>query len=166
MTAIQDLYPDDFAHCYGCGRNNSEGHHLKSFVEGDEVVARFTPSSYHIAVPGFVYGGLLASLVDCHAMATATAGAELAAGRKIGERQVERYVTAALRVDYLEPTPLGGELEIRGRVTQQSDKKAVVTLTVSASGTVTVRAEVVAVRIPKRMERPHEGRNAGYRNAG
>ena len=71
--AIQDLYPDDFAHCYGCGRNNAEGHQLKSFVEGDEVVAHFTPSANHVAVPGFVYGGLLASLMDCHAMATAAA---------------------------------------------------------------------------------------------
>src|SRR5262245_25173738 len=154
MTAIQDLYPDDFAHCYGCGRNNVEGHQLKSFVEGDEVVAHFTPSAYHIAVPGFVYGGLLASLVDCHAMATAAAAAELAAGRRIGEGEVERYVTAALRVDYLKPTPLGGELEIRGRVTETSEKKAVVALTVSESGTITVLAEAVAVRMPKSMERP------------
>jgi acyl-coenzyme A thioesterase PaaI-like protein len=153
--AIQDLYPEDFAHCYGCGRNNSEGHQLKSFVEGDEVVAHFTPSPYHIAVPGFVYGGLLASLVDCHAMATAAAAAELAAGRKIGEGQVARFVTAALRVDYLKPTPLGGELEIRGRVTEQSDRKAVVAMTVSASGSVTVRAEAVAVRIPRGMEPKH-----------
>jgi acyl-coenzyme A thioesterase PaaI-like protein len=151
MTAIQDLYPDDFAHCYGCGRNNIEGHQLKSFVEGDEVVAHFTPSSFHIAVPGFVYGGLLASLVDCHAMATAAAAAELAAGRKLGERQVERYVTAALRVDYLKPTPLGGELEIRGRVTELTEKKAVVAMTVSICGSMTVRAEAVAVRIPKSM---------------
>ena len=152
MTAIQDLYPDDFAHCYGCGRNNAEGHQLKSFVEGDEVVARFTPLPYHIAVPGFVYGGLLASLVDCHAMATAAAASELAAGRRIGEGEVDRYVTAALRVDYLKPTPLGGELEIRGRVTEQTEKKAVVSLTVSASGSVTVRAEAVAVRMPRSMQ--------------
>jgi acyl-coenzyme A thioesterase PaaI-like protein len=154
MRAIQDLYPDDFAHCYGCGRNNSEGHQLKSFVEGGEVVAHFRPSSYHIAVPGFVYGGLLASLVDCHAMATAAAAAEIAAGRQIGEGEVARYVTAALRVEYLKPTPLGGELEIRGRVTEQSEKKAVVALTVSESGNITVRAEAVAVRMPKSMERP------------
>jgi acyl-coenzyme A thioesterase PaaI-like protein len=153
MRAIQDLYPVDFAHCYGCGRNNSEGHQLKSFVEGGEVVAHFRPSSYHIAVPGFVYGGLLASLVDCHAMATAAAAAEIAAGRQIGEGEVARYVTAALRVEYLKPTPLGGELEIRGRVTEQSEKKAVVALTVSESGNITVRAEAVAVRMPKSMER-------------
>jgi acyl-coenzyme A thioesterase PaaI-like protein len=154
MPAIQDLYPDDFAHCYGCGRNNPEGHQLKSFVEGEEVVARFRPSPHHIAVPGFVYGGLLASLVDCHAMATAAAAAELAAGRRIGQGQVARYVTAALRVEYLKPTTLGGELEIRGRVTEQSEKKAVVALTVSESGSITVRAEAVAVRMPKSMERP------------
>jgi len=153
MPAIQDLYPDDFAHCYGCGRNNPEGHQLKSFVEGEEVVAHFRPSPHHIAVPGFVYGGLLASLVDCHAMATAAAAAELAAGRRIGEGQVARFVTAALRVEYLKPTPLGGELEIRGRVTEQSEKKAVVALTVSESGRITVRAEAVAVRMPKSMER-------------
>ena len=151
--AIQDLYPDDFAHCYGCGRNNSEGHQLKSFVEGDEVVAHFTPSAKHVAVPGFVYGGLLASLVDCHAMATAAAAAEFAAGRKIGEGEVARYVTAALNVDYVKPTPLGCELEIRGHVTERSEKKAIVAMTVSASGVVTVRAEAVAVRIPKSMER-------------
>jgi acyl-coenzyme A thioesterase PaaI-like protein len=150
--AIQDLYPEDFAHCFGCGRNNSEGHQLKSFVDGDEVVTHFTPSPSHIAVPGFVYGGLLASLVDCHAMATAAATAELTAGRKIGEGEVARFVTAALRVEYLKPTPLGCELEIRGHVTERSEKKAVVAMTVSASGVVTVQAEAVAVRIPKSME--------------
>ena len=87
-------------------------------------------------------------------MATAAAAAEIAAGRQIGEGEVARYVTAALRVEYLKPTPLGGELEIRGRVTEQSEKKAVVALTVSESGNITVRAEAVAVRMPKSMERP------------
>jgi uncharacterized protein (TIGR00369 family) len=144
VIAIQDLYPDDVAHCYGCGRNNPSGHHLKSFPEGDEVMAHFTPDAQQISIPGFVYGGLLASLADCHAMATA-ASAETAAG-------VPRFVTAALRVDYLKPTPLGAELEIRGRVTERTEKKAVVAVTISVGGTVTVRAQVVAVRLPKSME--------------
>jgi acyl-coenzyme A thioesterase PaaI-like protein len=150
--AIQALYPDDFAHCFGCGRNNAFGHQLKSFVEGGEVVAHFTPSPNHISIPGFVYGGVLASLVDCHAMATAAAAAETAAGRKIGDGPAPRFVTAALRVDYLKPTPLGVELEIRSHVTERSEKKAVVAVTLSAAGTITVRAEVVAVRMPKTME--------------
>ena len=124
--AIQDLYPADYAHCFGCGRNNSYGHRLKSFCEGEQVVARFVPQPHDMSFPGFVYGGLLASLIDCHAMATAAAAAELAAGRQVGDGPMPRFVTAALRVEYLNPTPLGVELEIRGNVTERSEKKAVV----------------------------------------
>ena len=154
QPAIQDLYPEDFAHCYGCGRNNPSGHQLKSFVDGSEVVAHFTPQPHHISVPGFTYGGLLASLVDCHAMATASAAAEAAAGRALGEAPAPRFVTAALKVEYLKPTPLGVSLEIRGHVTERSEKKAIVSLTVAASGVTTVRAEVVAVRMPSTMAQP------------
>jgi acyl-coenzyme A thioesterase PaaI-like protein len=151
-TAIQDLYPDDFAHCFGCGRHNADGHQLKSFVEGAEVVAHFTPLPHHISVPGFTYGGLLASLVDCHAMATAAAAAEQAAGRKIGDGPAPRYVTASLKVEFLKPTPLGVELVIRGQVIERSEKKAIVALTVAAAGSLTVRGEVVAVRMPQSMQ--------------
>src|SRR5262245_20508288 len=146
-TAIQDLYPDDFAHCFGCGKNNPQGHQLKSFPEGDTIVAHFTPGSHDVSLPGFVYGGLLASLADCHAMATAAAAA------RVGDEPAPRFVTAALKMDYLKPTPLGVELEIRGQVTERSEKKAVVAVTIAAAGTVTVRAEAVAVRLPKSMDR-------------
>ena len=74
--------------------------------------------------------------------------------QRIGEGPAPRFVTAALRVEYLKPTPLGVELEIRGRVTERSERKAVVALTVTAAGTTTVRAEVVAVRMPQSMEQP------------
>lgn len=150
-AAVQDYYPSDFAHCYGCGRLNEHGLHVKSAWEGDEVVARFQPEPHHVAVPGFVYGGLLASLVDCHAMATAAATAEREAGRAIGEREAPRYVTASLSVDYLNPTPLGPELELRARVRQSKGRSAIVEVTVWAQGTMTVRGEVVAVRIPGTM---------------
>jgi acyl-coenzyme A thioesterase PaaI-like protein len=156
--AIQDIYPEDVAHCYGCGRSNPHGHQLKSFAEDDEggdVVAHFTPGPDYVSLPGFVYGGLLASLVDCHAMATAAA-ADLAGTTLSGGIVAPRYVTGALRVDYLKPTPLGVELEIRGCVKEQSERKKVVELTVSAAGTVTVRAEAVAVRMPKSMEQPQK----------
>lgn len=153
--AIQDFYPDDFAHCCGCGRLNPKGHALKSYVQGEEAVAHFTPLPHQISVPGFVYGGLLASLVDCHAMATAAAAAEHAAGRHIGDGPAPRYVTAALNVEYLKPTPHGVELEIRSHVTERSERKAVVAVTVSAGGgVVTVRGNVVAVRIPQSMAKP------------
>ena len=149
--AVQDHYPDDVAHCYGCGRLNEHGLQLKSRWEGDEVVARFTPRPYHTAMPGFVYGGLVASLIDCHAMGTASAAAVRTAGREVGDGTSPRFVTALLRVEYLKPTPLGPELEVRGRVREASERKAVVELTVAAAGTVTARGEVVAVRLPESM---------------
>jgi hypothetical protein len=122
MSAVQDHYPDDFAHCYGCGRLNEHGLHIRTFIEGDEAVLQFTPKPYHVALPGFVYGGLIASLIDCHAIATAAAAAELAAGREIGDGPAPRFVTGMLRVDYVAPTPLGPELEIRARVRSGSER--------------------------------------------
>src|SRR5438094_10646385 len=147
-SAIQDLYSDDLAHCFGCGRNNPHGYRLNSYAEGPNLVAHFTPEPHYVSIPGFVYGGLLASLADCHAMATAAELAESSNG------PAPRYVTASLRVDYLKPTLLGVELEIRGRVKEQGARKKIIAVTISASGTITVRADVVAVHIPKAMEQP------------
>ncbi len=152
-AAIQDLYPDDFAHCFGCGRHNARGHLMKSFVDGDEVVAHFTPRPEHTALPGFVYGGLIASLIDCHAMATAAAAAERAAGREIGAAEAPRFVTAALDVSFLKPTPIGGELVLRAHVTDRNERKAVITVSLSANDVVTARGNVIAVPMPASMAR-------------
>ena len=157
--AIQDFYPDDFATCYGCGRLNAQGLHVRSIWDGDETVARFTPRPEHMAMPGFVYGGLLASLVDCHAMGTAAAAAERADGREIGVAPAPRFVTGSLHVDYLKPTPLGHELELRAHVTLATARKSVVTVTVAVRGTITARGEVVAVRIPALMTGTGSGVN-------
>lgn len=152
VHAVQDFYPDDFSHCYGCGRLNAVGLHVRSAWEGDETVSRFMPRPEHMAMPGFVYGGLIASLVDCHAMGTASAAALRAEGKAIGESPSPRFVTAKLLVEYLKPTPLGPELEIRAGVKERSDRKAVIMATVTASGVVTARGEVVAVRMPDAMK--------------
>jgi len=71
--AIQQYYPDEFNHCYGCGQLNEAGLQLKSYWEGDEAIAIFKPEPYHISVPGYVYGGLIASIIDCHGIGTAVA---------------------------------------------------------------------------------------------
>jgi acyl-coenzyme A thioesterase PaaI-like protein len=155
--ALQDFYPEDVAHCYGCGRLNPHGLQLKSRREGEEIVARFTPRSEHTAMPGFVYGGLLASLIDCHAMATAAAASERAQGREIGAGPAPRFVTASLHVSYLAPTPLGPELVVRARAVEVGERKVKVQATVTADGVVTARGEVVAVRMPASMERAAQG---------
>ena len=152
-NAVQDHYPEDVAHCYGCGRLNPQGLHIKTRWDGDETIARFRPRPQDVAMPGFVYGGLIASLLDCHAMGTAAAAAERAAGRDIGDASAPRFVTAALRVDYLKPTPHGPELEIRARAREVAERKVIVDARVMADGVETARAEVVAVRMPASMAR-------------
>ena len=149
---IQDTYPDELSHCFGCGRLNAQGHQLKSYWDGKEAVAQFTPLPHHIAIPGYAYGGLIASLIDCHAMATAAAAA-LDAGHEQGDPRPLRYVTASLRVDYLRPTPLGPPLEIRGRPKEIRGKKVVVEVRLLAGGVECAHAEVIAVQIPQTMTR-------------
>lgn len=149
--AIQDYYPDELSHCYGCGRLNEHGLQLKSRWDGDEMVAKFTPRPYHMAIPGYVYGGLIASIIDCHGTGIAAAASYRAAGRKMGTEPAFRFVTASLKVDYLRPTPLGVVLEVRGRATELKGRKVVVEARVSANGEVCARGEVVAVQMPEHM---------------
>ncbi len=149
---IQNFYPDDLAWCYGCGRKNEHGHHFQTVWEGEETVTRYTPEPYHIAIPGYVYGGLLASLVDCHSTGSAALAAYRAAGRDPADGGPPfRFVTASLHVDYLKPTPLGPELVARGRIKEVKGRKVVIETTVSANGEVCVRGEVVAVQMPEHM---------------
>ncbi len=150
--AVQDYYPDAFAHCYGCGRLNPHGYRLRTTWDGEETVTRFTPQPYHTALPGVVYGGVIASLVDCHGTGSAAAAALRAEGREIGQGPAPRFVTAALRVDFLRPTPLGVSLEVRGRIREVSGRKVVVDVRVMAGGEVTARGEVVAVRVSDESE--------------
>lgn len=150
-NAFQDTYPDQLAYCYGCGRLNEHGHQLKSYWEGEEAVAVFTPEPYHIAVPGYVYGGLIASLIDCHGTGTASAAAYRAASRAMGTDPPLRFVTASLHVDFLKPTPLGVPLEVRGRVEEITERKVVVAESVAAEGEICARGRVVAVLMPEGM---------------
>jgi acyl-coenzyme A thioesterase PaaI-like protein len=149
--AFQDYYPDHLSHCYGCGRLNEHGLQIKSFWDGEESACHFTPRPYHTAIPGYVYGGLIASLIDCHCTGTAAAASYRAAGREMGTEPPFRFVTASLHVDYVRPTPLGVPLEIRARVKEIRGRKVVMTATLSAEGQVCARGEVVAVQMPEHL---------------
>jgi acyl-coenzyme A thioesterase PaaI-like protein len=115
-------------------------------------VAVFHPKPYHTALPGYVYGGLIASLIDCHCIGTASAAACRAEGRDMGTQPPPRFVTASLHVDYLRPTPLV-PLEIRARVKEIKSRKVVVTATLSDRGEICARGEVVAVQVPEKLEK-------------
>jgi acyl-coenzyme A thioesterase PaaI-like protein len=149
--SIQDYYPDDLSYCYGCGRLNDQGLQIKTYWEGDETVSVFRPRPFHLAIPGYVYGGLIASLIDCHGTGTAAAAAYRAESRAMGTDPPLRYVTASLHVDYLQPTPIDGELVIRGVVEQIKGRKVIVSCTLFAGGELCARGEVIAVQMPDHL---------------
>ena len=153
MKAFQDFYPEDTSYCYGCGRLNEKGLQIKSYWDGEQSVARYVPRPEHMAIPGYVYGGLLASLVDCHGTGTAAAATARAENRDIDSEPVIRFVTGSLKVDYLRPTPLGPELELRGTVKELKPRKVIVAIDLLADGEVCVRGEVIAVRLPENWGR-------------
>jgi acyl-coenzyme A thioesterase PaaI-like protein len=159
--AFQDYYPDNWSHCYGCGRLNEHGLQIKSYWDGDESACTFEPKPYHTAIPGYVYGGLIASLIDCHGTGTAAAAAYRAEGRDMGTEPPRRYVTASLHVDYLRPTPVDGPLQLRGRVREIKGRKTVVEVDLYAQGERCARGEVVTVQIGEDFPAPGVGRRAG-----
>jgi acyl-coenzyme A thioesterase PaaI-like protein len=149
VKSIQDEYSDDFAWCYGCGRLNEEGHHFRTGWQGEQTVTFYTPSKEHMAIPGFVYGGVIASFIDCHG----TGSASLALHRKNGHEpgdgvEPPRFVTASLKVDFLKPTPEGLELKAIGTIEEIHPKKWRVETEVFAGDMLCARGEVVAVVMP------------------
>lgn len=151
-TPIQDLYEDDYSHCYGCGRLNEHGLQIKTRWDGRESVTEFEPRPHHMAVPGYVYGGLIASLVDCHGTATAAAAASEAQGIDLDRERPLRFVTASLKVDYLRPTPQGVPLTLRGHIKELGERRVTVEVSLFAEEEEKVRGRVVAARMPERMK--------------
>ena len=153
--AIQEHYGEESAICFGCGRNNPQSLGIRTFWDGREGICHFTPAAQHTAFPGVVYGGLLASLVDCHSIGTAIAAMYDAKTRAPGSAPEITCVTASLQVDYLKPTPTGVTLELRARVEELGARKAIVRCSLRAGTLETVRGRVVAVRVASRAGPGH-----------
>ncbi len=149
LKGIQDYYDERFAMCYGCGRLNNEGYQLKTSWDGDETVTRFTPQNHHTALPGFVYGGLLASLIDCHGTGSSSLAYAKENGIELSGFNAPRFVTGSLNVTYQRPTPLGPELEIRGKIKEIKGRKVVVEARLIAEGKVCVTGEITSILVPE-----------------
>lgn len=147
--AIQDEYAEDFAWCYGCGRLNTDGLHLRTGWDGSDTVTLYEPRKEHTAIPGFVYGGLLASLIDCHGTGSASLFLHRKNGHELGSgEEPPRFVTGSLHVDFLKPTPHGKILKAIGKVEEIHPKKYKVIVEVFAEDSKVANGEVVAVLMP------------------
>jgi acyl-coenzyme A thioesterase PaaI-like protein len=140
--------------CYGCGSENERGFRIQSFLEGEEVVCTWRPEAHHIAGPGFINGGVIATLIDCHTGAAATAAGYRGEGREPGTAPQLTYVTASLHVNYLRPTPAGVPLTLRARAGEVQGRRVVVACSLFADGVETANGESVFVRVPEDEAKP------------
>lgn len=149
LTAIQEFYEDEFSVCFGCGRLNKDGHQLKTFLVGEETISKYTPKENKTAIKGVVYGGLLASLIDCHGTGSAATYYVKENNIILEEYNAPRFVTGNLNVSYLKPTPLNKELIIKGKLKEIKGRKVVVSIEVYCEKILTVNGEVIAILLPE-----------------
>ncbi len=138
---FQHYMPGDV--CFGCGKNNPAGLHIHSFWQGDEGVCHFTPQDIHQGWPGITCGGILATLIDCHCMATAMATAVRNENRPLSSEPFYRFATGMMNIKYVAPTPNETELELRAHVTEVKNRKYTLDCKVYANGEVTAEATVI-----------------------
>lgn len=91
--------------CYACGDLNPIGLHLQFRVEDEWAVAEFIPQREHQGYPGYVHGGVVASLLD-EAMGWATYGRGIWA------------LTGKLETRFRGIVPTNEVLQVRGRITR------------------------------------------------
>ncbi len=153
MPAIQDSIRDN--HCYGCGADNPLGMQIKSHWDGKVSTCTYQPRPEQTAGPlHYVYGGTVASLIDCHCVGTAMANYYGREGRDIGSEPQIWCVTGRLTVNYLKPTPIDKPIELRAEIVECTDTKTILTCTVCSDGTPTATGEVIAVRVPYTWREP------------
>ena len=145
--SFQDYYPDNFAVCYGCGRLNDHGLHIKSYWKDDIAVCHFQPKPYHTAVQGYTYGGLLASLIDCHATGTAAAAMYRHENRPQDSEPAIRFVTGNLNVRYVSPTPIDQEIKLRAQAIEIRGRKVTVKVEIFSGNKITATGEVIVFRV-------------------
>jgi acyl-coenzyme A thioesterase PaaI-like protein len=130
--------------CFGCGPANAQGLHVRSFPEGDEVVADWTPQPHHEAFPGMLNGGIIGALLDCHC----NWAAAYHLMRQSAAEAPPCTVTADYAIKLLRPTPSGAPVHLRAHVVESKADRATVEGTLLSGGKVcaTCRGTFVAVK--------------------
>jgi acyl-coenzyme A thioesterase PaaI-like protein len=145
---FQDQLRNNF--CFGCGADNPDGLHLKSVWDGDAAVAVWTPWPEHAAGPRHILnGGIIATLLDCHAICTAVADSYRRDGREIGTDPDIWCATASLHVEYLRPTSIASPVELTAEVVTLDDRRTTLECALTSDDKVRARATVEAVRVPE-----------------
>ncbi len=153
--AIQDTYGDSFQYCWGCGRKNSQGLHLKSYPTEDEskCICNFKPDKqYTGGVPDNLYGGMIAMIFDCHGTASAAYFAHKKKGFELTrETVIGRFITARLEIDFKKPVPLNEDITVFSSLEELGERKAIVNMEMEVSGNICAKAKIIAVSVRYNM---------------
>jgi acyl-coenzyme A thioesterase PaaI-like protein len=141
--SLQEMYSPNGI-CFGCGPKNEKGLRIRSFSEGDEVVATWHAEPYHEAFPGVLNGGIIGALLDCHSNWTAA----YFLMKRDGKTEAPCTVTADFHVKLLRPTPSDAEITLKAHVIESSEDRATVEAELIANGKVcdTCRGTFVVVK--------------------
>ncbi len=142
---FQDHMPGNI--CYGCGKDNHKGLQIRSYWEGEESVCVWNSEEKYQGWKGLLNGGVLATLVDCHAMCTAMAAVYKAEGRSMESEPVYRFATGTMTIKYTAPTSNTIPIEIRARVTEIKGRKVTINFKVFSGEMVSAEGEVIAIRV-------------------
>ncbi len=123
LSIQESLYPG--LTCFGCGHANPDGLHLRSYRDGDVTVATFIPAAAHDNGFGFLNGGVISTVLDCHTAAVVLWEADKRAW-KADEGAPIPFITAGFDVRFVRPTPLGPALSLRAEPVEISETTIVV----------------------------------------
>lgn len=144
--SLQDRYAPA-GRCFGCGPANPSGLRIRSRPadgDGSILVARFEPRPEHEAFSGVVNGGILGTLLDCHANWTA-------AWTLMRAREADRpptTVTLEYAIRMRRPTPSDRPIELRAWPVEIGEDRATIEAEIRSGDelTATGRGTFVAVR--------------------
>ena len=117
---------------------------IRSFPEGDAVVAEWKPESKYEAFPGVLNGGIIGTLLDCHCNWTAAWHLM----KQADDDHPPCTVTADYAIKLLRPTPTNDPVLLSAKVVDSSADRATIEGTLSGGGKVcaTCRGTFVAVK--------------------
>ena len=140
-ASLQERFAPE-GRCFGCGPANDEGLRIRSFEAGDgTVVAEWQARTEHEAFDGFVNGGILGTLIDCHSNWTGVAALLARSGAAVAPSSV----TAEYSIRFRRPTPSDRPLRLVARAVEVADDRVTVDASIEVDGVTTVQGRATFV---------------------
>ncbi len=162
MPMSSSPYFQDHMHenvCFGCGVSNPQGLQIKSAWEEEISVCHYQPREQYHGFPGLLCGGVLATLIDCHAMCTSLAILCREADQPLEDISSFGAITGGLSIRYLAPTPTSGALKLTAELESRERRKMQLLCTSTVGSVLTASAEVTIIEMDgARMRALHGAR--------